>query len=86
MIFTGLRPTLLLLPLTHYSSGILFLETFRSSGFCTGLISFSGKSVCPYMVLGLGKIFYVVAIVISCNSVNFHMHLNRPIEEDRELA
>lgn len=42
--------------------------------------------MCPYMVLGLGKIFYVVAIVISCNSVNFHMHLNRPIEEDRELA
>lgn len=38
------------------------------------------------MVLGLGKIFYVVVIVINCNTVNFHMHLSRPIEEDNELA
>lgn len=82
MIFSGLRAAFLLLLLGHYFSEILFLETFKSIFFSTGLSLFSWKSVCTYMVLGLGKVFYV----ISCNSVNFHMHLSRPIEDDRGLA
>lgn len=65
---------------------MLFLETFKGLGFITGLICFSGKPVCTYMVLGLGKVFYVAAIVINCNSVNFHMRFSRPTEEDKELA
>lgn len=42
--------------------------------------------MCNYSVLELGKIFYLVAILINCNFVNFLMHLIRPIEEDKELA
>lgn len=61
-------------------------ENVKSFGFSPGLISFSGKSVCTDRVLELGKIFYLVAIVINCNFVNFHMHLIRPMEEDKELA
>lgn len=59
---------------------------FKSFGFSAGLISFSRKSVCTCRVLELGKIFYLVAIVINCNFVNFQMHLIRPLEEDKELA
>jgi len=59
---------------------------YKSLGFSTRLISSSVKSVCTYVVLGLGKIFYVVTIVINYSSVNFHMHLRRPIEENEELA
>lgn len=80
------EPTLLLLLLTHYFSGILFLEMFRSLDFSRGVISFSGKLACTYIVLGLGKIFYVVAIVIYCNSVNFQMCLSRSIAEYKELG
>lgn len=50
------------------------------------MISCSVKSVCTYRVLELGKIFYLVAIVINYNFVNFHMHLIRLLEEDKELA
>lgn len=65
---------------------MLFLETFKGLGFIAGLICFSGKPVCTCMALGMGKIFYIVAIVINCNSVNFHMCLSRPTEEDKKLA
>lgn len=81
-IFSGLRSTFLLFLLGRYFSEILFLETFKSFCFSTGLGLFSWKSGCTYMVWGLGKVFSL----IGCNSVNFYMHLSRPIEDDRGLA
>lgn len=61
-------------------------NNIKSFGFSPGMISCSVKSVCTYRVLELGKIFYLITIVINCNFVNFHMHLIRPLEEDKELA
>lgn len=42
-------------------------KNVESFSFSPGLISFNRTSVCTYRALELGKIFYLVAIVINCN-------------------